>query len=180
MFDRGLAIVSFAFAIIFGIWGLAPNGWPKMPFWVAMAGFTICVFLCGLGVGLMVTPQGDDTKKNEPKIIDTNLFLQFSDLHTVPIERGQKNIKYWYALFTESIFVDTKDSEGKSLGGFSVPPRWSIFIIFDESPLFRQAIATCKGLINPKCDVQVANQHYAIITIVGDVTGATLDVNLIR
>jgi len=115
-----------------------------------------------------------------PQIIDTNLFLLFSDAHSVPIEKNPRNIRSWYALYTESIYVDTKDKDGNSLGGFSVPPRWSISILFDKPPIFRQLVATCRGPNNPKCDVNFSNVTYAIVTIVGDVTSSTLDISIIR
>jgi len=180
MFDRGLTIIGISLAILFGILSIKPDSFPKVPSWATYAGLVVGVFLAGLGTGLMAGPQSPINNSTEPQVVDTNLFLQYSDSHSVPVERGQKNIRYWYALYTESISVDTKDINGKSLGGLSVPPQWAIFIIFDKSPIFRQMTATCAGPNNPKCQVQTANSAYAIVSIVGDATNATLEVNIIR
>jgi hypothetical protein len=53
-------------------------------------------------------------------------------------------------------------------------------MIFEKPPIFRQLVATCRGPNNPKRDVQTSNATYAVVTIVGDVTAATLDVSLVR
>jgi hypothetical protein len=180
MLDRGIGILGIALAIIFGAWSLAPEGWPKMPTWVALLGVGVGVLLVGLATGLVIGEQRKSVDQSEPQVVETNLFLQFLDSHSVPVERNPRNISRWYALYTESIYVDTKDADGKSLGGFSVPPRWTVFMMFKKPPIFRQMVATCRGSNNPKCDVATSNSAYAIITVVGDVTGATLDVSIVR
>src|SRR5258708_6824127 len=49
-------------------------------------------------------------------------FLQFSDQHTVPKEIRETNIRSWYALYTESIYLQGMDKDNKPTGnGFSVP-----------------------------------------------------------
>jgi hypothetical protein len=180
MLDRGIGILGIALAIIFGAWSLAPEGWPKMPTWIALLGVGFGVLLVGLAIGLVIGERRKPADPNEPQIIETNLFLQFSDAHSVPVEKNPRNIRNWYAHYTESIYVDTKDADRKSLGGFSVPPRWTIFMMFEKPPIFRQMIAICRGPNNPNCIVATANALYAVITIAGDVTGATLDVSILR
>jgi hypothetical protein len=59
-----------------------------------------------------------------------------------------------------------------------VPPRWTVFIIFDKPPIIRQLLATCNGPNKPRCSVQTANSAYAIILVEGDITNATLDISL--
>lgn len=180
MLDRGIGVLGIALAIIFGVWSLAPEGWPKMPSWVSLLGVGIGILLVGLAGGLILGAQRKPANPNEPRLVETNLFLQFSDSHSIPVEKNPRNIQNWYALYTESIYVDTKDKDGKSLGGFSVPPRWAVFLIFETPPIFRQMVATCRGPNNPKCAVATANATYAVITIVGDVTNSTLDISLLR
>jgi hypothetical protein len=180
MLDRGIGILGIALAIIFGAWSLAPEGWPKMPTWAVLLGVGVGILLIGLASGLVIGEQRKPVNVSEPQLIETNLFLQFSDSHSVPVEKNPRNIRSWYALYTESIYVDTKDAEGKSLGGFSIPPRWTVFLMFEKPPIFRQMVATCRGPNNPKCDVATSNIAYAVITVVGDVTGATLDVSIVR
>ena len=53
-------------------------------------------------------------------------------------------------------------------------------MIFEKPPIFPQLVATCRGPNNPKRDVQTSNATYAVVTIVGDVTAATLDVSSVR
>jgi len=175
MIDRAIGLVGIALAVLFG---LAPFTDFKLPIWATYAGIGLGIWLFGVAVGLFAGAQRKPGKG--PQIIETNLFLQFSDSHSVPVEKNPRNIQSWYALYTESIYVGAKDVGGRMVGGFSVPPRWTIFIIFEKPPIFRQIVADCRGPNNPKCDVQTSNLTYAIITINGDVTNATLDVSLVR
>lgn len=85
------------------------------------------IFLTGCFFGIVAALWADIKLKSrhtsvEPPVIADSVyaFFQFFDLHTVPVERKSENILSWYALFTESIFVDTKDKDNISLGGFSV------------------------------------------------------------
>lgn len=180
MLDRSIGLLGIALTIIFGAWGLAPDGWPKTPTWAALFGVGVGILLIGLAIGLILGTQRKPEISKVPQLIETNLFLQFSDAHSVPVEKNPRNIQNWYALFTESIYVDTKDAEGNSLGGFAIPPRWAIFLIFEKAPIFRQLIATCRGPNNPSCAVATANSIYAIVTVIGDVTDTTLDISLVR
>lgn len=115
---------------------------------------------------------------SEARASGASIFLQFSDQHTVPKEIRQTNIRSWYALYTESIYIQPLDQDNKPMpGGTSVPPRWSIFVLFETPANYRQMIATCTGGKSLNCAVQMSNDRYAIITAIGDVTGATLDVS---
>lgn len=180
MFDRAIGLLGLALTIILGLWSLAPEGWPKIPNWLTCPGLGIGILLVGLAAGLFMGGQPKARDMGDPQMVETNLFLQFTDSHSVPIEKNQRNIGSWYALYTESIYVDAKDADGKPAGGFSVPPRWAVFIMFERPPIFRQLVANCRGPKNPKCGVSTSNTTYAVITIVGDVTNATLDVSIIR
>jgi hypothetical protein len=178
MIDRAIGIAGLALAIIFGAWSMAPEGWPKMPSWASLAGVIFGVLLIGIAVGMFVSDQNGAPPSLEPSIIESGLFLQFTDNTSIPVAKYIKNIKFWYALYIQSIIVDTKDKNGISLGGFSVPPRWNVFIIFDKPPIIKQLLATCNGPNKPKCNVATANSAYAIVTIEGDVTDANIDVSL--
>lgn len=136
------------------------------------------ILLIGMAAGIFL----NEKRKRHPPEDTTNnvsLFLQFSDEHTIPKEIRQANIFSWYALYTESIYVDTLDQSNKSIGGFSVPPRWSVFILFKKPVVYRQMLAKCAGAKNPQCAVQFSNDRYAIITITGEVELATLDVSVV-
>jgi hypothetical protein len=177
MLDRAIGIFGIALALIFG---LAPLLDFKMPIWLTYAGVGLGILLSGLAVGLIMGGYRKPHDLTEPQVIETNLFLQFSDAHFASIEKSQRNIRAWYALYTESIYVDTKDKDGNSLGGFSVPPRWAVFILFERPPILRQLIAICLGPNTPKANVNISNAYFAVISIVGDVTSATLDVSIVR
>jgi len=45
MLDRAIGLLGLALAVIFGVWSLAPEDWPKMPTWAV---------LLGVGVGLLL------------------------------------------------------------------------------------------------------------------------------
>jgi uncharacterized protein YneF (UPF0154 family) len=178
MLDRAIGIVGIALALIFG---LIPLTEFKVPLWVIYIGVGFGILLFGLAGGLWIGAERKTADApEEPQLVETNLFLQFSDSHSVPVQKNPRNIKAWYALYSESIYVDTKDKDGKSLGGFGVPPRWSIFILFEKPPIFQQMIATCVGPNHPTCAVPTANAAYAVVTVLGDVTSSTLEVSIIR
>jgi hypothetical protein len=178
MIDRAIGIAGLALAVIFGAWSLAPEGWPKMPSWASLIGVGTGILLIGVAIGLIAGQRRDVRPSDEPSIIETGLFLQFTGGSSIPIAKYTKNVRFWYALYTASVTVDTKDKDGKSLGGFSIPPQWAIFIIFDKPPIIRQLISTCDGPSKPKCDVSTANSVYAIVTMSGDVTKTTLDISV--
>jgi hypothetical protein len=105
------------------------------------------------------------------------LFMQFSDQKTVPKEIRSINVRSWYALYTDSIYIRIINN-GKDVptDAAQVPPRWSVFILFDRPATFRQMLANCVGGELIKCDVATFTDQYAIVTVVGDVTHATLDI----
>lgn len=111
---------------------------------------------------------------------DIALFLQFSDDHTVPVEIRQTNVMSWYALYTESITVTLTDENKQPKEGFSVPPRWTVFLVFKDPATYRQMLAKCGGTNAPKCAVQFSNDRYAIVTLTGSVAGTTLDISTVR
>jgi hypothetical protein len=54
MTDRAIGLVGLAFTIIFGLWSLAPDGWPKMPLWATFLGAGLGIFLVGVAAGLII------------------------------------------------------------------------------------------------------------------------------
>ncbi len=175
MIDRVLGIVGIALAVLSLI---MPYKWPKVPVAVTNGGLYLAIALIGIAIGLY---WGSKREKPEEETTDhAALFLQFTDDHTVPTEVRQKNIQSWYAIYTESIYVDTKNGAGASMGGFSVPPRWTVFLVFKKRTIYRQLLAECRGPKSPKCSVQTNNDRYAIITIAGSPELATLDITTLR
>ena len=175
MFDRAIAIAGVAISLIFGLWSLAPEGWPKVSPLVITVGVALGIFLIGIAIGLMVAHRPKDLE-SVPKQIVTNLYLRFNEVRVIPIEQGKSNIRHWFALYTESINISTVDPFGRQFGGLSVPPRWAVFVIFDKKVEFRQLIASCRGQNPPKCDIQASHPEFAIVTITGNVEHVTLDI----
>lgn len=175
MLDRYVGISGLVIGILAFI---APYRWPEMSPTITTLGLYLAIFLIGAAAGMFFNEFFGRAKSEKPTH-DINLFLQFSDDHTVPKEVKQTNVLSWYALFTESIYVDTLDVNKNSIGGFSVPPRWSVFVMFKNPATYRQMLATCNGAESLKCAVQFSNDRYAIITATGDVTRATLDISTV-
>jgi hypothetical protein len=178
MSDYALGIVGIALTVIFGAWSLAPEKYRKLPNWLYAIICGVGLLLFGLGLGMWVGGQESQAAPDLPALIETALFLEFADTTSVPNEKNVKNIKYWCAYHTGSISVNEQDITGKQIGGFSVPPQWIVFIIFERAPIIQQLLVTCTGLNKPKCDVQAANSAYAVVTAVGDMTNATLEISL--
>jgi hypothetical protein len=57
MLDRAIGLLGIALALIFGLWSLAPEGWPKMPPWLMLGGIGGGIFLVGAATGLIVSEQ---------------------------------------------------------------------------------------------------------------------------
>jgi hypothetical protein len=176
MLDRAIGLLGLALALIFGLWSLAPEGWPKMPAWLTLTGIAAGILLTGIAIGMLVG-EYREANSGGATANGASLFLQFSDQATIPKEISQTNVSSWYALYTESIYVKTLDKDQNQIGGFEVPPRWNVFLLFKTPASYRQMIATCIGGSSLKCSVQYSNDKYAIISAVGDVTRATLEVS---
>ncbi len=153
------------------------------PFYPNLLAAAVIAFLTGVAVASWwigpAHPSSFEIKPEE-KTRDVALFLQFSDEHTIPKEIRQTNVLSWYALYTESIYVKTEDVNQKTVGGFSVPPRWSIFMLFNKPASYRQMLASCVGSESLKCAVQFSNDRYAIITATGDISRATLEISVLQ
>jgi hypothetical protein len=173
MLDRALGIFGIALTLIAVV---IPMRWPEMPKWAIDIVLGFGCGLIGFAIGLALNPSG----RTERTAKDASLFLQFTDEHTIPKEIRQTNVLSWYALYTESIYVNTQNEQKQSLGGFSVPPRWTVFILFKNPITYRQMIAKCAGDKTPHCAVQFSNDRYAIITLAGEVSHNTLDVSIIQ
>jgi hypothetical protein len=112
---------------------------------------------------------------------EVGLFLQFGDSdHSVPREIRQTNVHSWRALYTESIAVEMKDKEGNLLREVGVPPRWSIFLLFGEPTTFRQLVVKGVGGREMKCDVWATTDRFAIVTVLGSVARATLEISSVN
>jgi hypothetical protein len=171
MWDRVIGVAGLVLGLVAFV---APYRWPSVPTWITTSVLCVAMILIG-AAGTAVFRRSPEA--SVAPVYDSSLFLQFSDGHTVPKGIKQKNVLSWYALFTESIYVDQLDADKKSLGGWQVPPRWSVFMLFKDPAVYKQMIATCSGPNNPKCQVAYSDSRYAIVTIVGDVSLATLDVS---
>jgi hypothetical protein len=57
MLDRAIGLFGLALALILGVWGLAPEGWPKMPAWATLSGIGVGILLVGLAAGLIIADR---------------------------------------------------------------------------------------------------------------------------
>ena len=57
MIDRAIALVGLGITLLIGLYAFAPEGWPKIPTWLTLSGLGVGVFLCGIGVGLVIADQ---------------------------------------------------------------------------------------------------------------------------
>lgn len=159
----------------------SPNLLSSLPSWFSDTrwGYApLVLFLIGatlIGIRSLI-PAAPNDLANAGMTDTAHLFLQFSDQHTVPVEKAQTNILSWYALYTESIYVNFQNEKQEQVGSAAVPPRWTVFLLFEKRMHYRQMIASCKGNGQQlKCDVAASTDRFAIITVVGDVTNATVE-----
>jgi hypothetical protein len=96
MIDRAIGLVGIALAIIFGVWSLAPDGWPKMEPWAIQAGLLVGVALIGLAIGLIVS---DKRNPKAETLADTaEIQLHFFGDDRTPSRLSFSNIWRWYTL----------------------------------------------------------------------------------
>jgi hypothetical protein len=110
---------------------------------------------------------------------DVALFLQFSDVRSVPTEIRQTNVTYWRALFSPSAYLNGEDINKKTFHNEIVPPHWFLVMSFNRPAKYRQLIPKCLGSANLNCAILEANSRFAIVTISGDVTKATVEISAI-
>jgi hypothetical protein len=153
-----------------GRWRRSAAGWFKSPFFrlLSLAIFGASMFWLGAGTFGSSPPAPPESATS------VYGFWQFTDNTTVPVEKKSDNIANWYASYSESIYVRMEDQEKRQQGGFNVPPRWTISILFGRPTKYRQLIATCSRP-DTKCAVQGVSDRFAVLTIVGEVAGMTLE-----
>jgi hypothetical protein len=109
---------------------------------------------------------------------DVALFLQFTVEHVDPKEISQKNILYWRALYAPSAFLDIEQKQKASR--VSTPPHYFVVMWFAMPVSYRQMFPKCVGAPSLQCVVHEANNRFAIISMTGDVTGATLELSVVH
>jgi hypothetical protein len=62
MIDRAIALIGLAIALILGLYTFAPEGWPKVPPVLTVAGMCIGTLLLGLGAGMMIDEYRKSTR----------------------------------------------------------------------------------------------------------------------
>lgn len=153
------------------------------PFYPNLIAAVAIAFITGIAVTWWwigpTHPVTSDAKSDETTH-DVSLFLQFTDEHAIPKEIHQTNIRFWRALFTPSIYGDTKDANNQFTRVFSVPPHWYIILWFEKPARYRQMFVKCVGSENLSCAVQESNDSFAIVSVVGDVSRATLEASVVQ
>lgn len=111
MLDRGIGLLGIALAIIFGVWSLAPEGWPKMPPWAAYIGVSIGIVLIGLAAGLMI---GNSRQSVGGQLVDSaTLRLHIYSDNRTPQRLSYENIWRWY--YMRQVLVGIDKDTGKQV-----------------------------------------------------------------
>ncbi len=160
-------------------------GWYIIAKWYSTWSITsqiVVILFCGIFIGIYVSgiPYFGFPFRSFLTANEARLYLRFSDDQTSPVQIQNENVAYWYSVWNPSVVVNETDENKKLIGGFSIPPHWDIFIIFDKPTKIGQMIVKCDGPYSPKCNVSTANSVYAVITANGDVTLATMDIYTIK
>ncbi len=125
MLDRAIGIFGIALAIIFGVWSLAPEGWPKFPLWAMYTGIGTGIFFAGVSTGLIAAHlRGSSTIVSNVKpdiklaMVGANVFEP--DMASVHGMTGiALNAKIW------------------NTGSPSVATDWSLFVLTKNTPPIR-------------------------------------------
>ena len=133
-------------------------------------------------------PVTAGTAALETRAASANIFFQFSDdaMGSTPREIRNTNIASWYAFHTESVYVYASSSEEAArierqepakAPNIAIPPHFVIFLLFEKPTNYRQMLAKCVGGRGMVCNVQISNDKYAVIDIIGYTPNATLDIS---
>jgi hypothetical protein len=57
MLERAIGLFGITIGLVFGLWNLAPQDWPKIPRWVVFTGVSIGIFFVGIAIGLLIGDQ---------------------------------------------------------------------------------------------------------------------------
>jgi hypothetical protein len=167
MLDRAIGLLGIALALIFGLWSLAPEGWPKMPPWLTIAGVAVGILLIGLAAGLIVGDRrGTDVEATE---VNTVVRIQFYGDQQIPTEIARENIASWYALWSPSASVTLKDAAGNDVERHLFPKNWNIFVMFAKPSKYRQIIVSFDRPGFPPYEVKQSSDRWAIINVSGDI-----------
>ena len=146
-------------------------GWYLIALWYnnwSTASQIIIILLCGTFIGIYLSaipyffgfPFNSFLKADEAR-----LYLNFTDDQTTPVAINKEDVAYWHSVWTMSVIVNELDPETrKVVGGYSIPPHWDIFIIFDKPPRMGQLVVKCDGPNNPKEAPPVVSGIYQLLS----------------
>jgi hypothetical protein len=171
MLDRGIGILGIALAIIFGVWSLAPEGWPKMPPWASITGVGVGILLVGLAAGLII---GDYRQSDVNQLVDAaTLRLHIYADDGTPQRLSYNNIWRWFYLRTLLIGVDKDTGKAQQHNVMA-----TLFVTF-ETPVKVGTLEFSSADIRlPLHEVKEFNNRFAIIVFLQAPTEGTLDISV--
>jgi len=171
MLDRGIGLLGIALAIIFGVWSLAPEGWPKMPSWASLVGVGLGVLLVGLAAGLII---GDYRQSSAGRFVDTASLR----LHIFPDERTPQRLSYeniWRWYYMRQVLVGIEKDTGKQVRQDII---CTLFVTFDTPVKIGTLAVSSPDIRLPAHEVKEFNNRYAIIYFINPVPEGTLDLSV--
>jgi len=166
MLDRGIGILGIALALIFGVWSLAPEGWPKMPVWAIQSGLAVGLLLIGLAAGLIIADKRNPQGQLFADTAELQLHI-YGDERT-PNRLSFSNIWRWY--FMQTAFVSMNE-KGVEVGRKTVQ---TLFITFDTPVKIGTLEVSSPDARLPINEVKDFNPRSAVIVFSENVPPCTL------
>lgn len=146
MLDRAIGILGVALALIFGLWSLAPDGWPKMPVWLTLTGIGAGILLIGFAGGLLIADQRNDRA-------------------AVPTEATSTKPEFRLVILGGNVFAPT---EARKLTGIavgvriwntgepSIAPSWKMRIVPNGRDAIEAQTTAMPTVLNAQGDINSA------------------------
>ena len=140
--------------------------------WSVLAVGAISVALLITGWGMMLV------RSDKPKIVKTDLRLQFQPNNLNPVCLDMHNIANWYAIRHE---VNIQESPSKKFpqGRQHQIRSWSLYLVFERLVALKQIRIDANGAQVPVIEVKDRSPRHAVILISGDMPAAILDINIV-
>jgi hypothetical protein len=114
--------------------------------------------------------------KVEVGVIKTSLRVQFYGDEKIPTEIHSENVSNWYAVWSPSAAIISKDAAGKEIERYVVPKTWVVFMLFKKPTKYRQLIVSFSGANFPTYEVKQSDSRFAIVTVSGDIRLGELEI----
>lgn len=109
--------------------------------------------------------------------IQTSLRLQFSPRDYNPICLSIENISRWYVLCNVLVAVEPTENSHPRKAETKI---WNIFIVFEKEIPLKQMVFDTHGVHTAVLETKDRGPRHAVIGIVGEIGGATVDFKMIN